>query len=106
MVNVNSQLLVDSIHTGMVSDVNAILVSLITTINASLLPLPHQSALKMLTSMESHVFVMINFMKFQDSTVKDALMDKFGTDQDATLTQHVHRDMFTTPKRINAIQKP
>lgn len=47
-------------------------------VNVFSLRLSLQSVQETLTSMELLVFVMMDFMKFQDTTVKDVPMEKFG----------------------------
>lgn len=75
-------------------------------VNVFSLRLSLQSVQETLTSMELLVFVMMDFMKFQDTTVKDVPMEKFGMGWNVITTHHVHQDMFTTLIKINVILKP
>ena len=76
--NASSQSLVEPTHTGTVPDVNAALDSSKEMEPAFSSPIQSHNAHQTQSSTVSPVLVPLDFMKFQDSTVKDAPMDKSG----------------------------
>ena len=104
--NASSQSPVEATHTGTVPDVNvtldsskemeSVFRSLIRSHNA------HQTQ----SSTVSPVLAPLDFMKFQDSTAKDALMDKFGMAQNALGVPLAQADMSGMINTEDVTQSP
>lgn len=109
MVNANSQSLVERTRTGMVPDANAILDLLKEMEPAFSQPIQSHNAHPTQFSTVLHALVKQDFMKFQDSTVKDVPMDKSGMVLSVHGIPHAQVDTYgaintedVRPKQFNA----
>lgn len=105
-VNASSQSLVNLTHTGTVPDANATLDSLREMEPAFTLLIQSHNAHQTQSSTVSRAPVQLDTMKSQDSTAKDALMDKFGMEPNALGTLLAQVDTFGTINTEDVMLRP